>query len=239
MNIKKAGYFFVICSAAIVCLDSSSHTLHVQAQIPRQCLNIKCESIDEDSKLRDRASIGTDAGTASVSRGEKLLLAGDSLAVGMSGEFVRIAKQQGYVPVTHALVGTNTTQWIKWIKKDIEVHSPRMIILSLGTNDAMIIDRIKKFDNIYQNIQDTVENSGAILVWIGPPKLPKDRVPHAGEIRSFLLPTIHNYFDSESLNIPRGADKIHSTPLGYNAWMKEVWSWMVQKSLVDIERNIE
>lgn len=235
MNTKKAVYFFSLIMMMLQLNDSRiNNQLQDYFEIDSVYLNteeIKITSSNETVDNQTRTTL--------IPSGSKLLIAGDSLAVGMSDEFVRIAKRRGYIPHTHAIVGTNAIQWVKWIESDITKYSPKLVIVSLGTNDAMIIDQIRKFDNIYRDIQDVVERNGAVLVWIGPPKLPREKIPHATEIRTILLTTIHNYFDSERLNIARGVDKIHSTPIGYNAWMKEVWSWMEQKSLVATEKNIE
>lgn len=174
-----------------------------------------------------------------VQPGAKVMLVGDSLAAGMERQFFKLAKASAYEPVAHTVVGSNVLQWSSWIKKDVATYAPRLVVISLGTNDAMIIDRIRKVPNAYKDLQQYIEEHGAAVVWIGPPKFPKERVPHQPEIKQMIVEVARNYFDSETLFIERGSDKIHSTPTGYNGWMSSIWSWMHQKQIITTEKNTE
>src|SRR3990172_5754810 len=71
-------------------------------------------------------------------RGMRVLLIGDSLAVGTAPYFAALAKEAGVEFKSLAKVGTRIDQWASSaeLKALLEKFQPELVLVSLGTNDA-------------------------------------------------------------------------------------------------------
>jgi len=167
-----------------------------------------------------------------VTTGATVMLVGDSLALGMESKFISLARKNGYVPVVHAVNGTSIFQWMKWIKGDLEKNHPELVVVSLGTNDAIIYNRMKQHANLYAEFTKIIEDFGAVIVWLGPPDISKRRIPKIEEARDIIRRSTTNYFDSEKIERPMGGDGVHPSMIGYNKWMTSAWDWMVDKNIL-------
>jgi hypothetical protein len=167
-----------------------------------------------------------------VTTGATVMLIGDSLAVGMESKFISLARRNGYIPVSHTSSGTSIFQWMKWIRKDLEKIRPELVVVSLGTNDAIIYDRIKKNENLYSEFTKIVEDSGAVLVWLGPPDISRKKIPKIEETRDIIKRSTTNYFESEKIERPTGGDGVHPSMSGYVRWMGAAWNWMVDRNIL-------
>ena len=215
-SVTKVG-IFLVTFALISCVSK-----HVPAQ---------AEPPLSEEFHEEEIQCGSEAFPA-VTTGATVMLIGDSLAVGMEGKFISLARKNGYVPVTHAVNGTSIFQWMKWIKSDLEKNRPELVVVSLGTNDAIIYDRMRKHANMYAEFTKIVEDSGAVLVWLGPPDISKKRIPKIEEARDIIRRSTTNYFDSEKIERPSGGDGVHPTMAGYVRWMGAAWDWMVDRNIL-------
>jgi len=162
----------------------------------------------------------------SIAETPTYLLAGDSFAVGLEHEFKALGKQQGFHAVGVGKVGSRVDQWVRWLPVELRRHRPKVVFLSLGSNDAVPeVDRLRKDPESITQIVLATERAGAKLVWVGPPTLPMKEIPHQDEVRTLIMARVPLYYDSTKLKIERGRDKIHSTPKGYKAWMGSLWDW--------------
>ena len=166
-----------------------------------------------------------------IRRGLKVLLIGDSLAVGTAPHYAALAKEAGVEFKSLAVTGTRIDQWASSVElpKILQSFKPDLILVSLGTNDAfmkgdVVAKQRAQLDRLLQALH------GSEVVWIGPPTLPSP--PSPGIITmiqdssgSPLAPRFH-YFHSERLQIPRGPDGIHPTARGYAGWAGAVWHWL-------------
>jgi hypothetical protein len=191
----------------------------VQAASPEQ--SVPEEQIDHDS-ADDCSEVLV---LPSLEKGSKILLVGDSLAVGLSREFNIVAKKAGYVPVVHAKIGSSTMQWLKWIKGDLRTHHPKLVVVSLGTNDAAGYGMVEKMPDMHRKLVDAVLNADSFIVWVGPPAISTKRVKKIEEVRQIIKEATPIYFASEELDI-RLFDGIHSDGVGYSRWMQKVWHEM-------------
>lgn len=223
-TVSRVGIFLSIFSL-ISCVSKP-----VTAQIEHQ------ETPPAEEFHDDEIQCGSEAFPA-VTRGATVMLIGDSLAVGMEGKFVSLARKNGYVPVTHAVNGTSIFQWMKWINTDLEKNRPELVVVSLGTNDAIIYDRVKQHSHLYGEFTKIVEESGAVLVWLGPPDISPKRIPRIGDMREIIKKSTTNYFDSERFERPTGGDGVHSTLKGYGLWMTSAWNWMIDNNI--LEKSID
>lgn len=168
-----------------------------------------------------------------VSPGSTVLLIGDSLAVGMTHQFKKLAIESGYTPISHAINGTTTSQWLSLVKKDIEEKKPALVIISLGTNDAAArLEWLRTHRGVFAALAKLINESGAWYVWVGPPNIDEKKLPNINEVRSIIQESICLYYDSAKLEIEKSQDGIHSTPSGYKRWMTSVWSWMKMRNIV-------
>lgn len=191
---------------------------------------IYCGASDEAPPVSEMVPVKLEIRPA-VQPGSTILLAGDSLGVGMSNRFYSLTKASGYKSVVRAISGTSTFQWVVWIKKHLDVHKPALVLVSLGTNDAMQLERAKKQD-VYTEISRVIEGSGAKLVWILPHRISKSRIPKIDDAREFIRSTVPLSFDSTKISIPLAPDKVHTSTKGYELWIEEVWKWMEETNLI-------
>lgn len=157
----------------------------------------------------------------------RLLLFGDSLAVGLGPPMAALAKDQRVAFDTVAQVGTRIDQWASDPRLDQELATfkPTLILVSLGTNDAyMQGDAVGRQGPYLTRLLSKLQATGAEIVWIGPPTLP---VAPNGivDMLKASIPSSH-YFPSEALTLPRGPDNLHPTVAGYAGWVGAIWQWL-------------
>ena len=164
-------------------------------------------------------------------KGLKVLLIGDSLAVGTAPHYAALAKEAGVEFKGLGVTGTRIDQWAgsQELPKVLGSFNPDLVLISLGTNDAfmqgadVVAKQRTQLERLLQQLQ------GRDVVWIGPPTLPNPPSPGIvlmiQEAAGALAPRFH-YFHSERLQIPRGPDGIHPTVRGYAGWAGAVWHWL-------------
>lgn len=173
----------------------------------------------------------TQPGHVKVQPGDRLLLIGDSLGVGLKPHLAKLSQEFG----THLLAkprgGTVIPQWLRgpdgdWLKKALADFKPTHVLVSLGTNDAYSNFIPEQVRLNLQALVRLIQDSGAKVVWIGPPRLPErygTRSPNVGTLR--VVDTAPNYFDSRPYDIPR-SDGLHATVKGYAGWAGAFWNWL-------------
>lgn len=164
--------------------------------------------------------------------GSVVMLVGDSLAVGLSARFKSLARSNGYFPVVHAVNGTSIFQWKTWISRDLEVINPDLVLVSLGTNDAVIYDKVRQNLGEYKSFSDSIEASGSKVVWIGPPNISKTRILKIHETRKIIRGSVDRFFESEFHESVIGGDGVHPSAGGYSRWMDSLWLWMISTNIV-------
>lgn len=168
-----------------------------------------------------------------ISSESDILLVGDSLAVGLSTQFHKLAKQSGYKPHTHAIVGSTTNQWIKLLKSDLKKIEPKLVIVSLGTNDStMSPEWFNIHQNIFSELTKIVIDSGVKIIWIMPPSLQNKNFKSQNLVIDLIKKTDSMQFDSTQLEIPRSKDKVHPTIKGYQLWMDSIWWWLADNNII-------
>jgi len=175
-----------------------------------------------------------------IRRGDRILLVGDSLAVGLAPHLAALAKDTGASFQALATVGTRIDQWADSdaLTKALDAVQPTLVLISLGTNDEYLqgdavarqrpyLEKLLQKIEQYSHKQDYGLGPDAI-VWIGPPTLPKPTVGIVAmvqEAAAGLRPRI-SYFPTQTLTIPRGPDHIHPTARGYAGWAGALWQWL-------------
>lgn len=178
-----------------------------------------------------------------IKKGMRVLLIGDSLAVGMAPPFAALAKEAGVDFKAMATVGTRIDQWASnaELKKLLGTFQPELVLISLGTNDSFMQGK-----DVVTKQQAQLEKLLALLtqwprsrdyglgaehiVWIGPPTLPNPPSPGISKMiqdnAGTPLSPRYSYFHSERLQLPRGPDNLHPNARGYAGWAGAIWHWL-------------
>lgn len=153
-----------------------------------------------------------------VRAGDRILLIGDSLAVGLSASMRKLCQDAQVQFAAMAKEGTNITQWSAREYPDADV-----VLVSLGTNDMKMSDPLSerpKLDLLLQKLKATSKR----VVWIAPPPMPfPDRGVRAMLAEATSAAGIEVF---PSVDVPRGPDKIHPTAAGYAGWAGIIWRWI-------------
>ncbi len=173
--------------------------------------------------------------------GDRVLLIGDSLAVGLAVPLGALAKEQKIAFQGIGVSGTRIDQWAKSaaLEQALRTFRPTIVLISLGTNDAYMmpppdvgIRQAPFADELLSKIELALPRA---IVWITPPTLP----PQARQLASVreliraqgatFRPRVRprvSLFPSERLKLARGPDQIHPVASAYAAWAGAIWQWL-------------
>jgi hypothetical protein len=158
----------------------------------------------------------------------RLLLIGDSLAVGMAPPFRELATGNRIAFEAVGKTGTRIDQWADSVGLGETLGSfrPSLTLISLGTNDEYLTgsDAVSRQREKTRLLIARIKTAGSDYVWIGPPTLPKPTNGIVAMLRD-EIPSSH-YYPSDALTIPRGGDGIHPTARGYAGWAGAIWQWL-------------
>ena len=167
--------------------------------------------------------------------GDRVLLIGDSLAVGLAVPLGSLCKDHKLAFQGIGKIGTRIDQWANSadLAAAIEVFKPTVILVSLGTNDAYMMAPPEPADRQAQAFVDLLgrlEGSGArAIVWLEPPTLPPAAKGLPG-IRALIESGRRrarvSIYASQKLTLPRGPDGIHPVASGYALWAGSLWQWL-------------
>jgi lysophospholipase L1-like esterase len=178
--------------------------------------------------------------------GDRILLVGDSLAVGLSTPLGALAKDRGIAFSALATVGTRIDQWAQSqdLKDALASFQPTIVLISLGTNDAYMmpppdvgVRQAPYMDALLTMIETGWTHSDdyglgpRAIVWIAPPTLP-DAAISIAPVRALiadqaaLLHRRISIYPSDRLTLARGPDGIHPVVSAYAAWAGAIWQWL-------------
>lgn len=148
--------------------------------------------------------------------GDRLLLVGDSLAVGLTAPLKQLATSNEVKFAATAKEGTTIAYW-----SGADLPTSDVALVSLGTNDMKLLDPMSerpKLDALLKRLTTLSKR----VIWLLPPPMP---FPDKGvlkmiddasrEAKTALVPP---------LDVDRGPDKIHPTGRGYAAWAGFIWN---------------
>lgn len=178
--------------------------------------------------------------------GDRVMLIGDSLAVGLATPLGALAKDKGLAFLALGTVGTRIDQWAQSqpLKDALASFQPTVVLISLGTNDAYMLSPpdVGVRQAPYMDALLTTIGSGWVhtddyglgpraIVWIAPPTLPPAAISLAPvraliADQSTLLHKRVSIFPSDRLSLARGPDGIHPVVSAYAAWAGAIWQWL-------------
>lgn len=151
---------------------------------------------------------------------DRLLLVGDSLAVGLAAPLRARAVDAGFEYRALAKNSTRIDQWASSAELDqaIADFKPTVVFISLGTNDdALGVGAVEKQRAALRKLLEKISGKGPDLVWIGSLK--------PGPVSAMVAGMLGDiYFHSERLGLPKSSDGLHTTPAGYSEWAAKIWS---------------
>jgi lysophospholipase L1-like esterase len=164
----------------------------------------------------------------------KVLLAGDSLALGLTAPLMAEAQRYGIELKGDGRTSTTAQQWVTggWLASDVASFDPNVTILSLGTNDAT--GDLAHFSANVQTLADQATSKGGLLLWLAPPyfapTLKQFPAGNVAKMRQILLDTLTprgvNIFptdaDAPAKDYGRAADGVHMSAEGYKSWAKDI-----------------
>jgi lysophospholipase L1-like esterase len=171
---------------------------------------------------------------ASPGAAKRVLVAGDSLAVGLAPA---LAKALAPIPVQGFGVNSTTiAQWASVIGPAqpllAALQSGDRVLLSLGTNDIAGNVPADAAAARARELVAFLKSRGAVVGWVLPPELPWP----GWAIRARLSQALSNEgvpeFDSTVATFERAPDKIHATPTGYAQWAQAIAVWAKAEGLV-------
>lgn len=118
--------------------------------------------------------------------GSRVILIGDSLADGLSAPLGALARAAGASFWSDGRVSTTTAQWVSngWLAAAL-ASKPDVVIVSLGTNDAVKTD-LAAVKRSIQAAAQMLKDSGARVLWILPPT---SRLANADAVRAMISDT--------------------------------------------------
>jgi hypothetical protein len=155
-----------------------------------------------------------------IKPGARVFLIGDSLAVGLDRFLKKFCASKGIQYASDARSGTAAFQWTRayGLQGKLDTLKPTVVLISLGTNDTAGSLPMERHKKEIQKLISMIKSVGATPFWILPPKLPWKQT-YSQLVRDEKIPV----FESESINIPMGPDKIHPTGAGYAGWAGMIW----------------
>lgn len=176
---------------------------------------------------------------------DRILLVGDSLAVGLSTPLSALAKDHGIAFQAIAIVGTRIDQWAQSADLTAMLSSfqPTIVLISLGTNDAYMLPapgttigqrQAPYMEALLTKIEAVHPRA---IVWIEPPTLPDAAVSlssvrqlieaqHAIDLPKHIKPRVSLYLSQRLTITPRSPDGIHPVVSGYAFWAGKIWQWL-------------
>lgn len=160
------------------------------------------------------------AAAARASLPRRVVLVGDSLAVGLGRPLGTELKAAGAELKVCARVAANAGQFTEaggfgtlGLAALLRDFKPELVFVSLGTNDTAPGSSVRdKLPARFALLRQRIEAAGARVVFLGPPPLPWSREPiyqAAAAARLIVAP-----------GVEQAPDHIHPTPAGNLAWAK-------------------
>jgi len=168
-----------------------------------------------------------------IPSGKRVLIVGDSLGMGFGPHLEKILRGNNYEAYLHAILGSTTKRWISLIAHDLTKYKPSLVVVSLGTNDSVANQEwLERNKEVYLKFVESVEASGAKLVWVGPPEFKKKLLFRSSIVRQYISEVAPLFYDTRAIDVPLSEDGIHSTPAGYKFWADSIWGWMLTSNIL-------
>lgn len=181
---------------------------------------------------------------------ERVLLIGDSLAVGLADPMEKALRARNVGAFKSiAIGGTMINQWAwsgsyrhaRLLDATLADFQPTLVLISLGTNDEASRGVVDSYGNpakppygpgfsVARERKDSIPKlasklAGVRSVWIGPPVTGRWEPDRA--FRNLIAATWPGrYFDTEQIRIAKQSDDLHPVGSGYRVWNDAIVAWL-------------
>ena len=153
---------------------------------------------------------------------ERVLLIGDSLAVGLARPLTSELKSRGVELRTLARVAANAGQFTEpggfgtlGLAELLPAFRPELVLICLGTNDTAPGSSVReKLPARFARLRERTRAAGARVVFLEPPPLPWSREPIVQAAAPAPL--------ISAPAVQQAPDRIHPTPAGAAAWAAHI-----------------
>jgi hypothetical protein len=154
--------------------------------------------------------------------GDRVLLIGDSLAVGLKTPMRELAARSGCEFGAFAESGTTMKRWLGdgQVTALLQSYRPTLVMACLGTNDSKGNTPDETLALQVGQMREWLTSTGAHLLWIAPPKL-----PFPERVSKLVVAAGIDSFPSAALPIPQ-PDGIHTSGRGYAGWAEHVFAYL-------------
>jgi len=155
----------------------------------------------------------------------RVVVIGDSHAVGMRKAFQELAARKGFELDMRAKGGTNTGQWAR--EQNPETRIPELegaayLVAILGTNDAGYGG--KTFPGNLETILDKASAELVPVIWAEPTG---EQFSQYAQIHAALNAAVQDSGIQALVPhppLPKYGDGVHLDPAGYAAWVDAIWT---------------
>jgi hypothetical protein len=148
--------------------------------------------------------------------GDVVLVAGDSLAAGLAAP-LRTELHFVYRFGAASRNGSTAGYWRAALAAELARVRPSVVLLSLGTNDALSASARKTFAENLRALREACAAARARVVFIEPPSMPFD----LSVIRDAIRQSGALWVEAPAV-LERAPDDIHLTPKSYAAWAAHI-----------------
>lgn len=149
----------------------------------------------------------------------KILLIGDSHVNGIGARLKSSLPKEVQFKYK-GINGTSIRNWVHAAKDMTKPEAPDVVLISLGTNDAVLDDPNAEVKDLHKMI-DNIQSQGVLVVWITPPDLSR-KLSRLGLVRMMISDSGVMIMDFRNLLIPLCDDLVHPTPKGYDIWSDHI-----------------
>lgn len=172
-----------------------------------------------------------------VSSGDRVLVAGDSLGVGLQDRLKALAAAEGIALEGISVGGSAIFQWARQSSsmaghslgtEVILANRPSVVLLSLGTNDSAMGDAgIEGERDDLEKLVSRLCDAGVRVVWLLPP----DDVafPRVGQVKAMIRGSQAAsrcgmvFIEPPPGTLDGSYDGIHPRAAGYDLWARYIW----------------
>jgi lysophospholipase L1-like esterase len=155
-----------------------------------------------------------------IQAGTRLLVVGDSMAEALGPYFKAFGRDDNIAVDVLFKRGARIDYWREQPALAAALQTPALVLFVLGTNDQ--VGAHTSSAQAAAELAAAAEARGSQVAWVGPPTLTQGNDLGDALARVFG----REYYDSRTLEIPRGPDGLHPSVSGAGGWAANVWEWL-------------
>lgn len=155
--------------------------------------------------------------------GDHWLLVGDSIGVGVRSHLEKLSNDYGAILTSRVKIGTTISQWASQMTD--EWGAFRVVVISLGSNDAVLADPESEMPALRKMVQH-LRSHGASVFWLRPPSFyPGALKPKQQQIEAMFAEVAVPALDLKGprVGVEQDPARLHPSPAGYHALAAQIF----------------